>query len=170
MMNRIAFVAIMCLLGSCQAGLCNSGQAPGPAGCLDLVVEIVTAPCQLLATCLGMDGSRYGSLPPCQDKRPRTPVKKTRKPAVEDYSTKVVAPTPDQSERPPLTRRRPPAEPARPEKATWPLGRMPSPCLPQRLAPSMSAASAWDGQALWPNWAPSRLASGAPIGMEKSTA
>lgn len=120
MLKRTVLIALVLVLGAFQPGLCGSAQTAGSFGCLDLVLEVVTAPCQLLATCLGMDGPQYGFPPPCRYKRPGAPAKKSRKNSAEEYSTKVVAPMPERSERPPVMHRRPPLEQPEPKRAGSP--------------------------------------------------
>lgn len=163
MMKYIVVVALVCVFGSSGSGLCNSGQTPGPLGCLDLVVEIVTAPCQLLATCLGMEGPRCVYHPPCRPPRPRVPVKKEKKSAVEEYSTKVVAPTPDQPEPPSRTRQRPPAEPARPERASWPPVTREQPPQPPAAAQPPATAQPPAVSPPRPPAPPSPVPSSAPV-------
>jgi len=120
MSKSTVLVALVFVLGSFQAGFCGSAQMAGPVGCLDLVLEVVTAPCQLLATCLGVDGPQCSYPPPRQYKRSCIPVKKSPKGSAEEYSTKVVAPMPDRSERPPVMRQRPPMEPPESKRASSP--------------------------------------------------
>ena len=55
-MNRVVVIGLVCVLAFTQSSWGKNAQSENIAGGLcDIVIDIVTAPCYLLAACLGMD-------------------------------------------------------------------------------------------------------------------
>ncbi len=55
-MKKILITVIMCVLLLCQTGWgCQDEPQDFVGGLVDIVLDVVTMPCSLLATCLGLD-------------------------------------------------------------------------------------------------------------------
>jgi hypothetical protein len=87
-MKRVIIITLACILAFSQYGWgCQPVAQEAAGGLVDFVLDIVTAPCSLLAVCLGVDGptcsypqkQRLTCVPPCTPRRPpcaTTPVRK----------------------------------------------------------------------------------------------
>lgn len=69
-MNRVVVIGLVCLMAFAQIGWCNGSRRQAPAkecseGFVDIIVDIVTAPCSLLAACLsfGVDSLPFSGSP-----------------------------------------------------------------------------------------------------------
>lgn len=112
-MNRVVIISLMCLLSFFQYswGYQTQAQESSP-GLVDVLADIVTAPCTLLATCLGIDGGdpctcpqkqRLNCVPvkkPCRPARPGRTITKVPS-GTKPPGAQVPTPTPGVSERPP---------------------------------------------------------------------
>jgi hypothetical protein len=90
-MNRVLAVGLVCLLACAQTGWCNGSSKPAPTkdcseGFVNIIVDIVTAPCSLLAACLnfGVENLPFSSSS-MRCAPPRTP-KKVSKSSREDIA------------------------------------------------------------------------------------
>lgn len=94
-MKKLMFIGVICLFVSLGSAWARGPEPPSHTGaCLDLLYAVITAPCQILVTCLGLDGAA----PP--------PASKRRYPKECGYSsTKKVVKT-RSSEGPPIPRER----------------------------------------------------------------
>ncbi len=120
-MKRVVIVGLSCVLASFQYswGYQPQAQEPSP-GLIDVLADIATAPCSLLATCLGIDSPAQCPYPP-RHRLTCVPVKKPCRPAPPGKTVtkvpratqppKVQIPPPGTSEVPPAVTRTIPLPP-----------------------------------------------------------
>jgi len=136
-MKRVIVISFICLLAFSEHGWgCQPVAQEAAGGLIDFVLDIVTAPCNLLAVCLGLDGptcsypqkQRLTCVPPAAPRRPScrpTPVKKYPRAGTPPAVT------------PPLPRppEGPPAQPPRAQVPSPPLRTQGEPPPPRELIP-----------------------------------
>jgi len=127
-MKRVIIISLACILALFQYSWGYQAEAEEYSeGLVDVIVDIVTAPCSLLAVCLGMDSGALYTSPkkqrltcvpvkkPCRPPRTSTTIRKV--PSATKPPTAQVAP-PGVSDRPPDSpaQTRPPAPPVTTKK------------------------------------------------------
>jgi hypothetical protein len=122
-MKRILLFALICVLASFQPGWAGRSDYGPATDCFEIVTGILTLPCRIVATCLGLDAQPVGTYRQCYDPchgAPPWPRKKVTKKSAEDYSTKVISPMAEPPGKPTARQGGAPAQPPIPEKASWP--------------------------------------------------
>ncbi len=119
-MKRVAVISLLCVLAWCQVGWAGGRQAcpPSQEGITDIIVDILLAPCSLLAECLGVSRASYGvpwecrqaPAPPAKvrKKRPSQPSERPT-PRRKQSTTDLGVPKREGPQEPPPTQRPPKA-------------------------------------------------------------
>ncbi len=132
-MKRIIVIGLVCVLASFQAAWCmECREVEDPSeGLFDIVAGILSAPCDILSLCLGLQGDGYP--PEMECRLVRVPVKKdiSEPEPIESPSTEAGAPRRQPTlPQPSLERERLP----RPEPMAQPKSE-PEPAAPRRALP-----------------------------------
>jgi hypothetical protein len=161
-MRRVALIGMICVLAWCDPGWAGGRPVhPRQDGIVDVVFDILLAPCSLLAECLGVSGRCYAVPPDCRQmlappkkiskKQPRQPSEvlppsergKTQR---KQSTTDLTVPGRQSPQQPPTTQR-PLTAPSAPEvrpSASGPEPKLPSqktreavPPRPEPVPPSV---------------------------------
>lgn len=98
-MKSVLAIGLVCLLACAQTGWCNGPSKPAPTqdssgGFVDVIVDIVTAPCSLLAACLTLGVENLPFLSSSMRCAPPQTPKKAAKASREDISPGKTPETP----------------------------------------------------------------------------
>lgn len=147
-MKRVVIISLICVLAFFQYSWGYQAQPQQSSeGLVDVLADIITAPCSLLSMCLGMDGGAPCTYPHKQ-RLHCVPVKKPCRPACTSTTIRKVpsrtkppkgqVPAPGVSQRPPVLPRHTPASapPVTTRKEIPPISAPASPPITQRQIPT----------------------------------
>ncbi len=141
-MKRIVIVSLVCVLAFFQYSWGYQAESQQSSeGLVEVLTDIITAPCSLLAVCLGMESGAPCTYPqkqrltcvpvkkPCQPPRTGTTIRKVPS---RTKPPKALLPSPGVSQRPPVPPQTPPSAPPVTTRQVVPPTQTPAPPVTSR--------------------------------------